>query len=435
LTDVGYTAGVTRFRPGGQLNAALPLLYLSNFKGGTPPGPLGLPEFTGTLPITDPSGYNGYGVDFMPARSLDMPYSQNWSAGFQYQLPRKVLLEADYMGSKGTRLFNGNYGNSWNQTPGKYMAMGDLLADSFGDDLNAGLLQPYGITKLPYPSFEDDNFTDTVQVGLQPFPQYGSVVNDQWNIGNSTYHSLQIEARKNSSHGLTFIAAYTISKNISDSDSPFYEPSYIQDVYNRRLEKSITSFDYPQALKLTWIYSLPIGHGQRWLSSGGGWSRLVSGWQITAIQRYGSGDPLQISSSDVGNPINSALRADTVSGVSPKVPLHGLDVINGTPYLNNDAFTDPPSSPVNAFALRPGNTGRYLPNVRGPAHQSEDFGLVKDTRIRERFTLQIRADFQNVFNRTGYGTPDTGYNDGTFGLITGVMNGPRLIQVGAHLNF
>ena len=432
---MGYTTNVTRFRPGGQLNNAQPLLYLSNLKGGAAPGPLGLPAFTGSLPDTNPSDFNGQTPDFIPTRSLDMPYIQNWSGGFQYQLPRKILLEADYVGSKGTRLFNGYFGQSWNQTPGKYMAMGDLLGDSFGADLSAGLLLPYGITKLPYPSFEQDNFTDTVQAGLQPFPQYSGVANDQWSIGNSTYHSLQIEARKNSSHGLTFIAAYTISKDLSDSDTPFYQPLYIQDVTNRRLEKSITSFDYPQVVKLTWIYSLPVGHGQRWLSSAGGWGRLVSGWQITAVQRYGSGDPLDIASTDVGNPINSALRADTVSGVGPKVPLHGLDVANGTQYLNNNAFADPPSSPINDWALRPGNAPRFLPNVRGPGHEEEDFGLVKDTRIKERVTLQIRADFQNVFNRTGRGDPDTGYNDGTFGIINSVMNGPRLIQVGAHLNF
>ena len=430
----GYTTNVTRFRPGGQLNAALPLLYLSNFKNGAAPGPLGLPAFTGTLPDTNPSDFNGQTPDFIP-RSPNMPYIQNWSGGFQYQLPRRILLEADYVGSKGTRLYNGNYGASWNQTPGKYMALGDLLGDSFGADLSAGLLQPYGITKLPYPSFEQDNFTDTVQVGLQPFPQYNGITNDQWNIGNSTFHSLQIEVRKNASHGLTFIAAYTISKNLSDSDAPMYEPSSIQDVYNRRLEKSITSFDYPQVVKLTWIYSLPIGQGQRWLSSGGGWGRLASGWQIAAVQRYGSGDPLNLSSADVSNSLNSTIRPDIVSGVNPTVPLHGLDVWNGTPYLNNAAFTDPPSSSINSWALRPGNASRYLPSVRSPGHEEEDFALIKDTRISERVTFQLRADFQNVFNRTGRGDPDTGYNDGTFGLITSVMNGPRLIQMGAHLNF
>ncbi|MGA3168896.1 MAG: TonB-dependent receptor [Terriglobia bacterium] len=435
MNFMGFNSSVARFRQGGKVNAANPVLYLSDWAGGPAPGPLGLPEFTGTLPNMDPTGMNGYGPDYLPANSLAMPYVQNWSGGFQYQLPHEVLLEADYVGSKGTRLFNKNFGNGFNQANGKYMAMGDLLGDSFGDDVSAGLLQPYGITQLPYPTFEDDNYSDSVAAGLAPFPQYSGLINDQSAMGKSSYHSLQFTARKNAVHGLTFIAAYTLSKTISDSDSVMYNPTYIQDFYNRKLEKSIASFDYPQVLKLTWIYSLPLGRGQRWLNSTGIVDRLVSGWQLTAIQRYGSGSPLQIGSSDVSSAITPTVRADTVPGVTPTVPLHGLDTVNGTPYLNNAAFADPPSSPNNAWALRPGTAGPYLPNVRGPAHQIEDFGLIKNTRIRERFTLQLRADFANVFNRTGRGDPDPSYNDGSFGMIFNCMNGPRVVQMGMHLNF
>ena len=102
--------------------------------------------------------------------------------------------------------------------------------------------------------------------------------------------------------------------------------------------------------------------------------------------------------------------------------------------LNNAAFSDPPLSP-NGAALRPGTAARYLPNVRGPGHEEEDFGLIKNTHISERVTFQLRGDFSNVFNRVGRGDPDTGYNDGSFGLIYGSMNGPRVIQIGGHLNF
>jgi len=433
MNFMGFNSNLTRFRQGGKVNAVNPVLYLSDLKGGPAPGPLGLPEFTGTLPNMDPTGMNGYGPDYLPANSLAMPYVQNWSAGFQYQLPHEVLLEANYVGSKGARLLNKSFGAQFNQANGKYMAMGDLLTDPFADDLSAGLLQPYGITQLPYPTFEADNYTDSVAAGLAPFPQYSGLTNDQAAMGKSIYHSLQIAARKNAAHGLTFIAAYTLSKTISDSDSVMYNPTYIQDFYNRKLEKSIASFDYPQVLKLTWIYSLPLGRGQRWLNSAGIVDRVVSGWQLTAIQGYGSGDPLQIGSS-LSSYITPAVRADTISGVAPTVPMQGLDVANGTPYLNNAAFADPPASP-NGAALRPGTAGRYLPNVRGPGHLSEDFGLIKNTRINERVTLQIRGDFSNLFNRTGRGDPDTGYNDGTFGLILGVMNGPRVVQLGMHLNF
>ena len=95
----------------------------------------------------------------------------------------------------------------------------------------------------------------------------------------------------------------------------------------------------------------------------------------------------------------------------------------------------PGLSPINNFALRVGTAPRYLPNVRGPAHQEEDFGILKNVPITERVKFQFRADFENVFNRVGRGDPDTTFDDGTFGMIFGPMNGPRLIQIGGHLTF
>jgi hypothetical protein len=118
-----------------------------------------------------------------------------------------------------------------------------------------------------------------------------------------------------------------------------------------------------------------------------------------------------------------------------------VDFQGGTPYLNPAAFADPPSSPNNGFALRYGNSPDFLPRTRGPRRLSENFGIVKDTRITERTMLEFRADMFNVFNRTGLGDPDTCLCDGlpsdggTFGLVTGPQNGPRVIQFGAHLNF
>src|SRR2546429_3297127 len=99
--------------------------------------------------------------------------------------------------------------------------------------------------------------------------------------------------------GLSFIAAYTWSKTLTDTDSALSASGsqVVQDFYNRKAEKAIASFDFPQFLKLTWIYELPFGHGRKWLNTAGPVDRLVSGWQLTAIQNYSSGDPLVIFSS------------------------------------------------------------------------------------------------------------------------------------------
>src|SRR5204862_8334830 len=141
---------------------------------------------------------------------------------------------------------------------------------------------------------------------------------------------------------------------------------------------------FPQVLKLTWIYELPFGHGRKWLNSNSRLDRLVSGWQVTAIQNYRSGDPLVITALVGSGLAMNGVRADIVPGVTQKLPSSGLDVLNGTLYLNPAAFADPPSSPGNSFALRVGNSPGFLPHTRGPGHSNEDFGIVKNTRLTER---------------------------------------------------
>ena len=208
-------------------------------------------------------------------------------------------------------------------------------------------------------------------------------------------------------------------------------------------EKVISDLDRTFRSTLTWIYELPLGHGKKWLNASGPLDRLVSGWQVTAIQNYRSGDPLVIVSSlDPGNFAlqMNGIRADLVPGVSQTVPNHGVDVTNGTQYLSPLAFADPPASP-SGQPLRIGNSPAFLPHTRGPRHSNEDFGIVKNTRITERISAQFRADMFNVFNRTGRGDPDTCLcddipaNGGTFGLILDPGNDPRVIQLALRLTF
>ena len=426
-----------------------PALYLSPLANAPLPAvaQVGIPRFTGTLPDYDPTQANGNIIDFLPKDALRLPYVQNWSAGFQFQLPARVLLETNYVGSKGTRLVNngGAFSGEYDQVPGKYMGLGDILAMDFATALatpsTAAVLAQYGITKLPYPNFETENYSTTVAAGLAPFPQFAGIVSNQTGFGNSTYHSAQITARRESSSGFTFIASYTFSKILTDSDASMYSPGTAQDFYNRRLEKSIASFDQTHALKLTWIYALPFGHGKRWMSRSGKLDPLVSGWQLTAIQTYTSGDPLEITAGISPGFPTGGERGDIILGQPLTVPSSGLDVIDGTPYLNPAAFANPPASPENGFALRPGTAPRYLPNVFGPAHFNEDFGIIKETRVTERTTVQLRADMFNVLNRTGRGDPDTNLGDGlpsqggTFGLITSPWNTPRVIQFSLRCNF
>ena len=47
---------------------------------------------------------------------------------------------------------------------------------------------------------------------------------------------------------------------------------------------------------------------------------------------------------------------------------------------------------------RPADTGRHQPDDRNPGPQNFDFSAFKALQLSERFSLQFRAEFFNIFN-------------------------------------
>jgi hypothetical protein len=116
----------------------------------------------------------------------------------------------------------------------------------------------------------------------------------------------------------------------------------------------------------------------------------------------------------------------------------------GTPYLNVPLEPDaqgckgpfcPVPTTADGYALHPGNAPRVFGNIRGPGKTFEDFGVIKATRINERFNIEFMTNFFNVFNRHGFGNPDPVVDSPTFGRILNPGQGPRTIQFVLRLNF
>jgi hypothetical protein len=245
--------------------------------------------------------------------------------------------------------------------------------------------------------------------------------------GNSNYHSLQVNAQKRMSRGFDFSVAYTFSKMIDDTRQ-FTTGVGQQNYYDRRGERSISVYDQPHILSISYVYELPFGPGRPYLSGLGGVGKhLAGGWNLSGIQRYTSGLPQSLAVTNTLPIFNGTLRPNSVAGVAQR----GQEGAGGFDpgrdrWINPAAFSTPA-----AFTF--GNTSRYLATVRGPAARSESFALLKDTSVRENVNLQFRTEISNPFNRVVFSDPQTTLSNANFGQILSQSNTPRVIQLGLKL--
>jgi hypothetical protein len=259
--------------------------------------------------------------------------------------------------------------------------------------------------------------------------------------GVSSYHALQVDLRRRFSHGLSLRGVYTFSKTVDDGDSlnqttAGNAPGLASNPLNLRADKGLATFDARHIAVINVLYALPFGRGQQFASDFDGWrGGLISGWSVSSIVTAQSGFPFTPQLSY--NPSNTG---DTRNPVRPFLnPNFTGPVILGKPgqWFNPAAFIAPPST--SGFA---GNLGRdtYI----GPGLATWDFSILKDTKIRERLSLQFRAEIFNLLNRANFNTPNlivftppTAANpsgvSGTAGAITSTSTTSRQVQFGLKL--
>jgi hypothetical protein len=285
---------------------------------------------------------------------------------------------------------------------------------------------------LPYPGF-----TGTVLQALRPYPQFTSISQAFPTLGTSNYNSLQIQGTRHLHKGLSVLAAYTLSKAINMAGDNALDSESIADVNNRRLDRVISSFNYPQYFKLTWIYELPLGPGKA-LDVGGVGGKILGGWSFTGNHFARSGNPLGIGVNVATNPITVA-RPDQIIGVpivtNPDAGVSFRGFAGGETYLNRAAFTDPPVSPGGRNIItRLGTAGPLLPNVRGPMRHGHDIGVVKAQKFGEHIDWELRGIFTNFMNLALRNDPVTSLSSPFFGQITG-KGGSRNVELSTRIVF
>ena len=425
-----YTNVINTYQNGG----AVPYLHMSN------PYPNGLTQPAGnSLGLLNDIGYNANGP-LRTASANQTPYDQSWSLGVERELRGNVVVNAEYIGKKGTHLpFSGsNYidhlgpwveglpaaGPDPNLGPCQVMSIACLntyvnnpLATVISDP-NSGLSSP----QVQYTQL------------LIPYPQFTGVSIEPRLIGASIYHGLQLSAEKRYSNGLQFLVTYVYSKSIDNSsqadDNVTWLGSFtsLQDPNKPWLERSLSTFDIPHVLQFSYTYDLPFGRNRALLGNMPRWAEaVIGGWKTNGVWRIADGRPLTFTLAD-GNPIPTygAMRPN-ISG-TPKRN-HGSDWVDNY-FADTTIFSRPPD-----FTL--GNAPRALGSIRSPWSWTTNLSLAKQFPIREEMFVEVRLEARNAFNHPVFGTPDTTVDDtGNFGKIFSQSgNGPREMQLAVKFNF
>ena len=414
-------------------DGATPAARMSN---PYPNGPIKPPG--SSLGLLNDVGYGGYG----PIRNISnkVPYEQSWSFGLQHETRFKLVLDASYIGKKGTHLYYANAGSINHLGPEIEHYSNAQLADlaSFVDNpfadptrSNASQIISDPNNPLLYSQIQKMQL-------LMPYPQFFGFSGDEPPIANSIYHAFQFRAEKRFSHGLEFLATYTFSKSIDDASLTSTNSGYLgsfaslQDPNNPAGERSLSSFDIPQVLQLSYTYELPIGRGKL---IGGNLhpvlNAIVGGWRTNGIWRFNS-----------GRPINPMLY------ISQSLPTYGPQRPNliGTPHRAggkdsdwiNQYFTSVDGSDFFAqpaqYAI--GTAPRSLGTVRNPGADNADLSMFKEFglgTVREGMRLEYRFETFNTFNHPQFCGPDTTFGSPTFGKIFYQCNGPREVQMALKL--
>ncbi len=372
------------------------------------------------------------------------PRILQWSLGLQRELANNLLVEAAYVGNRGV----------WWSAPvlqsQAYNAMTpEYLKNAWGLDitnatdralLTAPLQIPAGGGRtIPnpavvsrFPQFADPNNvypgfpgTQPLKQAIRPYPQWNGVPPFLGPpLGNTWYDSLQVKVTQRLSHGLTLGAAYTFAKEIvngSNGDTSYLTVSapLVNDVFNHDQSKQLSSLSKPHALVVNYSYLTPK-------IPGGGDSlgmkvvnAIVHDWTFSGVLRYQSGDLIRVPGSsnglltqlDRGPENNPAVWGggntfwNRVSGQSFLLKDPNCHCIDPTQdlVLNKAAWTDAPAGQF-------GYSAPYYEGYRWQRQPSEamafgrNFHLAKENKV----VLNVRAEFQNVFNRLFLSMPSVG---------------------------
>jgi hypothetical protein len=301
----------------------------------------------------------------------------------------------------------------------------------------------------------------------RPFPDFSQGASNQRTAGESAYHGLQTRVEQQFGFGLTFLATYTWSKSLSDAGDLLnggslsgYRAPFVPG-FGITKDWGLANFDIRNVFHFSGGYQLPFGKDKMFLHDVGKLGNtLVGGWSVNWIATLQGGQPITLS---CPSSTTSGTNCYDINVIGQPQRLGVFIKSDGRPYWfgNPNAFQQPcqlgpglvpmtntPSGciPQTGFAALGGNVASSY----GPGFHRLDFSAFKAFQLSERFSLQFRAEFFNIFNHPNFNAPNFGGNgvtavsgsgnftSSTFGQIGSTRDAPfdpRQIQFALKLYF
>ncbi len=324
------------------------------------------------------------------------PVASQWNFNIQRQLPKNILWEVGYFGTKGThiiRRYNLNHAEPGPGSPNSRRKWQSVL----------------------FPGTEH-------YVGL-------SFLHNFRNNSNSNYHALQTKIEKRYGSGLSFLLSYTWSKAIGDysfipgEDRGIGANWGVQNPSDLAAERSLLNQHVAHRAVISYLYELPFGTGQTY---GAGWgpglNAVLGGWTIGGINSFITGFPMNLSVA--GNPSGTGgFNLDRPNVVGEwRLPREqrGPDRwFNTDAFARNDPFTY-------------GNAGRNI--LEAPGTIKFDLALHKNFQLNEKVRVQLRAEAFNAFNSPIFDGPNLQVGNRNLGVISRAAPG-RVMQIGLKVIF
>jgi hypothetical protein len=354
-------------------------------------------------------------VDFNSRRARQ----QRWRIGVQRQLGANIVIEVAYAGSYSDRV---PISKRLDFLPEQFWADGLVRNGAIADNLNRNVPNPFNISHFSGLQISDPLlYRELSRIGfftsptirknqlLRAFPHFNRLTQARTPLGKVRTDALEVTFDRRFSNGFTLSANYTKLRNDT--------ADFFLNEYDELPTWRESNLGRPHRIAGSGIFELPFGKGRRWGKSGL-WSAVFGGFQIAATYEWQPGPLLDWP--------NLFFYGDLKD-----IKTNGRNLEQ---WFTTDNFERSSSRAPANFHRRVFPT--RIDGVRADGLNRWDTNLQRKFKINEKWTLELRLDALNLFNRSQFSAPVTDPISTDFGkVVAEEATTKRFLQIQARLRF